>query len=185
MNDVLPREDFYVAVTDSQKLDVNGLAPMVAPIAKGGVELYDPGGVTTTDPTWAEAVAGEAVLLLGYPKTTGELTASVGRVLTDGEAERVVAMLAELGDPEGTIPYDAAVEVIIEGEATAGMSGGPVVDRDGRLVGVLVRATDGQGATRYVRAVRMSWVVHRLVAAFDGLSPTDQEAIGGYLEPRD
>lgn len=65
------------------------------------------------------------------------------------------------------------------------MSGGPVVDRDGRLLGVLVRASDGLGVTQYVRAVRMSWVAHRLAIAFDSLSPTEQEAIGRYLEPMD
>ena len=59
LQDVLPREDFYVAVTDSQRLDVSGLPPMVEPITKDEVPLYDPAGVTKTDPTWADAVAGE------------------------------------------------------------------------------------------------------------------------------
>jgi hypothetical protein len=185
LQDVLPREDFYVAVTDSQKLDVSGLPPMVEPITRDRVPLYDPQGVTTTAPTWADAVAGENVLLLGYPQATGELTASVGRVLTDNEAEQAVTRLAELNDPEGSIAYDADVELFIEGESVAGMSGGGVMDRDGRLVGILVRATDMHDGVQYVRAVRMSWIVLRLAVVFDGLNPTDQQAIREYLEPMD
>ena len=185
LQDVLPREDFYVAVTDSQKLDVSGLPPMVEPIIKDEVPLYDPASVTTTDPTWADAVAGELVLLFGYPQATGELTASVGRVLTDNEAEQAVTRLAELNDPEGSVAYDADVEFFIHGESVAGMSGGAVVDGDGRLIGVLVRATFVHEGVQYVRAVRMSWVALRLAAAFDDLSPADQEAIRGYLEPMD
>lgn len=53
------------------------------------------------------------------------------------------------------IPSEAAAEVIIDGATTAGMTGGPVVDCDGRLISVLVRASDGQAATSYVRAVSM------------------------------
>ncbi len=183
--DVLPREDFYIAVTDSQKLDVTGLPPMVEPIVKADLTIYDPAEVTTSDPTWVNAVGGELVLLLGYPDDTRELTASVGRVLSDDEAVRAVATLADLGDPEGSIPYDADAELIIQGESVVGMSGGAVVDRSGRLVGILVRATDVHNGVQYVRAVRMSYVVFRLAVAFDGLGLTEQQAIRGYLEPID
>jgi hypothetical protein len=185
LQDLLPREDFYVAVADSQKLDVSGLPPIVAPIILEEVPLYDPAGITTINPTWAEAIAGEFVLLLGYPQTTGELTASVGRVLSDNEAEQAISMLADLGDPEGAIPYDSDVEMIIRGEAIAGMSGGGAIDKEGRLVGILVRATYVHEGDQYVRAVRMSWVVARLAATFNELSLSDQEAIRGYLEPMD
>ena len=65
------------------------------------------------------------------------------------------------------------------------MSGGAVVDRSGRLVGILVRATDVHNGVQYVRAVRMSYVVFRLAVAFDGLGLTKQQAIRGYLEPID
>ena len=183
LHDVLPREDIYVAVADSQKLDVSGLPPIVEPLITADVPLYDPTGATTAEATWADAASGGLVLIVGYPNATGEPTASVGRVLTDAEAGQAITTLAELGDVEGTIDYDAEVEFIIEGRAVAGMSGGAAFDRDGRLVGVLVRATDEHDGVQYVRAVRMSWVIQRLQAAFDDLSPAAQSAIAGFLEP--
>lgn len=182
MQDVLPREDFYVAVTDSQKLDVGGLPPTPDPIVHAPVPLYDPRGTTLAVPTFADPRDGAVVLLLGYPNDTRELTAGVGRVLGDAEATQAVALLADLGDPEGSVPYDAEVEVLIEGAAAAGMSGGPVVDEDGRLAGVMVRATDDHDGVRYVRAVRMTYVASRLAAAFDALPAGSQRRVRGYLE---
>ena len=181
--DLWPLEDFYVAVVDSQKLDVTGFPPVVERIVRADLAIYDPAAVTTSDPTWVNAVGGQLVLLLGYPNSTGELTASVGRVLSDDEAVRAVAELADLGDPEGSIPYNADVELLIHGGSVVGMSGGAVVDRSGRLVGILVRATDVHNGVQYVRAVRMSYVVFRLAVAFDELGLTEQRAIRGYLEP--
>jgi hypothetical protein len=183
MRNVLPREDFYIAVTDSQKLDVSGLPPPVEPIIKEDVPLYDPAATTTTVPTWADAAGGDLLLLLGYPHETGVLTASVGRVLSHDEATQAVATLADLGDEEGSIPYDAEVEMIIQGESVAGMSGSPAVDGDGRLAGILVRGTDVHDGVQYVRVVRMSYIVSRLTAALEGLDSTTRQAIQGYLEP--
>ena len=183
MQRLLPREDFYIAVTDSQKLDVSGLPRLVEPIIKEEVPLYDPAATTTTVPTWADAAGGDLLLLLGYPNEAGVLTASVGRVLSHDEATQAVATLADLGDEEGNIPYDAEVEMITQGEAVAGMSGGPAVDEDGRLVGIVVRATEAYDGLQYVRAVRMSYVVSRLTAGLEGLDSKTRQAIQGYLEP--
>ena len=83
---------------------------------------------------------------------------------------------------EGAIAYDAEVEVIIEGAAAAGMSGGPVVDADGRLVGVLVRASGELDGFQYVRAVRMTHIASELTAAFGSLPVAARERIGGFLE---
>jgi hypothetical protein len=183
MQDVLPREDFYVAATDSQKLDPTALPyPVPTPIVQGEVPLYDPFSTTLSDQTYAPATAGNMVLLLGFPNETGELSAAVGRVLTDDEAREVVEDLAAAGDPEGGIAYDAEVEIVIEGAAAAGMSGGPVVDEDGRLVAVMVRASGDLDGFQYVRAVRMTHIAAELSTAFDGLPAAEQEALEGYLE---
>ena len=182
MQDVLPREDFYLAVTDTQKLDVSGPIPTPDPIVFGDVSVYDPLGVTLADPTYAAAEPGALVLLLGYPNEGRELAGSVGRILDDEEATAAVAELGRAGDPEGAVAYDPEAEFVIEGAAVAGMSGGPVVDDQGRLIGMLVRASDVHDGVQYVRAVRMAYVVDRLAAALDALDPEARAAVAGYLE---
>ena len=183
MQDVLPREDFYVAATDSQKHDPAALPqPMPSPIIPGDVPLYDPESATLAAQTFAPVPPEAKVLLLGFPNESGELSASVGRVLPDDEAEQAIANLAAVGDPEGAIAYDAEVEVVIEGAAVAGMSGGPVVDTHGRLVAVLVRASGNLEGSQYVRAVRMTYVSSEVAAAFEALPAAAQDGIRGYLE---
>ncbi len=183
MQDVLPGEDFYIGVTDSQKYDVSGPVPQPEPIVHGPVPIYDPSEATSTAPTFAEAEAGALVLLLGFPNETRELTAAVGRVMTEREASAAVVELGGRDDPEGRIPHDADVEMFIEGAALAGMSGGPVVDQEGRIVGVMVRATDEHNGVQYVRAVRLTHVISQLDDALEVLPPERQSAIMGYLEP--
>ncbi len=182
MRDVLPREDAYVAVTDPQKLDVSGLPPVPEPITQGPVPLHDPTQVTLSQPTFDSARPGELALMLGYANETGMLTGSIGRILSDAEAAAAVATLADLGDAEGAIAYDAEAEIVIEGAAAPGMSGGPVVDGEGRLIAVLVRASDDHDGVRFARAVRMDYVATSVEAAFDALTPEQQRAVEGYLE---
>jgi hypothetical protein len=182
MQDVLPAEDFYVGVADSQKISYDGPVATPEPVVLAPVPLYDPGGVTTSAPTWAAAVPGDLVLLLGFPNATGELTASIGRVLGDDEAADAVSRLADLGDVEGTIPYDAGVEIILEAAAAPGMSGGPVVDESGRMIGVMVRASDTHDGTQYVRAVRMSHITAELAAAVAALPQDARRAVASFLE---
>ncbi len=182
MQDVLPLEDFYIGVVDLQKIPVEGPVPVPEPIQRGQVPVYDPAGITVADSTWSTAAPGDLVLMLGYPNATGELTMSVGRVLDDDEAAAAVDHLAELGDVEGTVAFDPGVEMFIEGAAEAGMSGGPVVDAGGSLVGILVRATDEHDGVQYVRAVQMSYVAARLEAALLGLSEDERRSVDDFLE---
>lgn len=183
MQDLLPREDFYVAATDSQKLDPTALPyPVPTPIVHDDVLVHDPLSTTLADETFAPATPGNLVLLLGFPNETGELSAAVGRVLRDDGALEAIADLAAAGDPEGDIAYDAEVEIIIRGAATAGMSGGPVVDVDGRLVAVLVRASGEIDGSQYVRAVRMTHIVAELEAALREAPPATKNGVRGYLE---
>ena len=87
-------------------------------------KVHDPDSITLDAETYAPATPGDLVLLLGFPNETGALSVAVGRTLTDVEARQAIEDLAAAGDPEGGIAYDAAVEVVIEGAAAAGMSGG-------------------------------------------------------------
>ena len=183
--DILPRHDFFVAVVDDQKIDVSPLVGMPELLRNEPPALFDPAGLAMGTPTYAAAEPGELVMMIGFPGSgtlAGQLAASVGRVLDDDEAEQAIVDLAAAGDVEGDIAYDAEVEMLVEGEALGGMSGSGVFDTAGRLVGVLVRASDPLEGTRYIRAVRMTFIASELEGAFADLPPIDQEAVAPYVE---
>ncbi|NIM45818.1 MAG: hypothetical protein GTN80_08890 [Nitrososphaeria archaeon] len=69
--------------------------------------------------------------------------------LSDTEAEDTIKELSALGDEEGGIAYDPEAEMIIEGHAVVGMSGGGVYDRAGKQVGILVRASNEYDGSTY------------------------------------
>jgi hypothetical protein len=108
----------------------------------------------------------------------------VARVLDDAEVETALAALAAAGDEEGGIAYDPEAEMILEGHALVGMSGGGVFDEQGLQVGVMVRASTAEIGVQYVRAVRMSWVTARLEAAMAAAPPALAAAVAPYLEAR-
>jgi hypothetical protein len=110
------------------------------------------------------------------------LTASIGRVLSDSEAEAAIEELAALGDEEGGIAYVPEAEMIIEGHSVVGMSGGGVFDRSGSLVGILERASYEYEGKQYVRVVRMTYVVARINSAFEALSDSERAVVSPYLE---
>lgn len=182
---ILPRHDFFVGVIDSQKVVMEPLPGTPAPLRHESPVIFDPSDLTTVAPTYADVDPGDAVVLMGYPlegDLAGMLAASIGRVLSDTEAEDVIEELAVVGDEEGGIAYDPEVEMIIEGHAVLGMSGGGVYDRDGRQVGILVRASGEYDGKQYVRAVRMTFVVTSLMSAYDALSDTGRATVNPYLE---
>ena len=133
LRDILPRHDFFVGVIDSQKVVMEPLPGEPAPLRHEPPVIFDPSNLTTVTPTYADANPGDAVILIGYPQAgdlAGMLAASIGRVLSDTEAEEAIKELAALGDEEGGIAYDPEVEMIIEGHSVVGMSGGGVYDQD-------------------------------------------------------
>lgn len=185
LRDILPVHDFYVGVIDNQKHTIDLVAPAVDPLQDAAPDVYDPDAHTTTAPTYTSVDPDDLVLLMGYPKAapfSGVQTANVGRVLSDAAASAAIVDLADAGDVEGDIAYNAEVEMIIMGHALGGMSGGGVFDEDGILVGIIVRASDERGGVQYVRAVRMTYVVGKLLAAFDALPADEKEAVRPYLE---
>jgi len=183
--DILPRHDFFVGVIDSQKVVMEPLPGEPAPLRHEPPVILDPSDLTTVAPTYADVNPGDAVVLIGYPQAdhlAGMLAASIGRVLSDPEAEDTIKELAALGDEEGGIAYDPEAEMVIEGHSVVGMSGGGVYDRAGKQVGILVRASNEYDGKQYVRAVRMTFVVARLLSAYEALSDTERAAVSPYLE---
>lgn len=182
--DLLPRHDFHFAVVDSQLLPVFPLG-LGEPLNDEPPAMYDPAGITTSSVTFTDAAADDLVIIVGFPSGGGffgAMAASVGRVLSGDEAEQAIEFLATAGDEEGGIAYDAEAEIMIEGHALPGMSGGGVFDRDGLQVGVIVRASDPIDGLQYVRAVRMVFAVGRLNAALENLDQAQRERIQPYIE---
>jgi hypothetical protein len=185
LRNILPRNDFFLGVIDSQKVVMEPFPSEPAPLKHKSPVIFDPSNLTTIAPTYADADPGDTVILMGYPQVgdlAGMLSASIGRVLNDREAEKAIKELAMLGDEEGSIAYDSEVEKIVEGHAVIGMSGGGVYDQEGRQVGILVRASNEYGDKQYVRFVRMTYVVSRLKSAFESLSSTKRDIVRQYLE---
>ncbi len=185
LRDILPRHDFFVGVIDSQKVVMEPLPGEPAPLRHEPPVILDPSDLTTVAPTYADVNPGDAVVLIGYPQKdnlAGIPAASIGRVLSDPEAGDTIKELAALGDEEGGIAYDPEAEMLIEGHSVVGMSGGGVYDRAGKQVGILVRASNEYDGKQYVRAVRMTFVVARLLSAYEALSDTERAAVSPYLE---
>jgi len=185
LRDIFPRHDFFVGVIDSQKVVMEPLPGTPAPLNDEPPVIFDPLDLTTVAPTAADVNPGDSVIMMGYPREgdyAGMLTASIGRVLSDSEAEAAIEELAALGDEEGGIAYVPEVEMIVEGHSVVGMSGGGVFDRAGSLVGIMERASYEYDGKQYVRVVRMTYVVSSINSAYDALSDSERAIVSPYLE---
>jgi hypothetical protein len=185
LRDILPRNDFFVGVIDSQKVVMEPFPNAPEPLKHESPTIFDPIDLTSTAPTYVSVTSGESVIMMGYPQSEefgGELAACVGRVLSDAEADEAIKMLSEHDDEEGGIAYDEEVEMIMEGFAVVGMSGGGVYNQEGKQVGILTRASNEYDGKQYVRAVRMTFVVDNLMSAYEKLSDLDKSIISQYLE---
>jgi hypothetical protein len=184
--DIPPRNDAFVALIDRSRIvEESPKDPSPPRRTPGLVPLHDPADLTRAAPFWADAVPGEAVLLAGYPHGEEHPLGAVAfaRALSDDEARAAIEALAAAGDGEGDIPYDPEAEWIFEGTAVAGMSGGGAFDAEGRVVGILVRASDPEGALRYVRAVRASFVASQMRRTFAALPAGERAEIAPFLDP--
>ncbi|WP_236517615.1 trypsin-like peptidase domain-containing protein [Sandaracinus amylolyticus] len=180
---ILPRHDLFVGLVDGHRAQDDLLAPMPPTFAeRSALAIHDPGGLADDERSFVDATPGSLVMLIGYPQAGPEGGAfSIGRVLDDDDARAAIEWLADQGDEEGDIAYEPEVEAIVEGHAVAGMSGGGAFDRDGRLVGVLVRASDPEAERQYVRVVRMRYVASSITRARAALDDAARTAIDGLL----
>lgn len=176
-----PEHDFYVAMVDGQEVEAPS---MLAPFDGEPLDIRDPHALTLHSSTAAQAVEGEMILMMGYPKT-GQfkvpLAASVGRVMADEEVERV----RELQRAASDVPlpaYDPAVEFYVEGRGLPGMSGGGAYNAAGQQVGILVRAgVVPEEDLDYVRVVRIEYVLDELGRSFDEAPLDVQDALDPFL----
>jgi hypothetical protein len=153
---LLGADDFALAAIGGEPLDPGtaGLGAAVpAAVTGGALALEDPRRLAAARAPFVDVRPGAAVLVLGFADAEGgELVASVGPVLADEDARRLLAGA-----------YDPRTELAIEGRVLPGMQGGGVFDEGGRIVGIAARAPAG-GATA-VRAVRATSIAARLSAA--------------------
>ncbi|MEZ4444837.1 MAG: trypsin-like peptidase domain-containing protein [Polyangiaceae bacterium] len=184
LRDITPRHDFYVAAIDGQRVVTNDthLGVLPQPLTATPPAVFDPKG-HLAEPH-ADASPGDRVLMVGVPMqgpTAGRPTASVGLVLDEAGVSAAMAELRGDGDEEGNLAHDPEVEHIVRGSAIAGMSGGGVFDAQGRLVGVLVRASTETKPPGYVRFVRLTTIARALDEAVTAADERTRTAIAPYL----
>jgi S1-C subfamily serine protease len=104
--------------------------------------------VLPLDRTGRGAVAGQPVVVLGYPAGLEALLAKadaavVQEILSEGEAtvERVTQALSRRGlirpsSTQGHIGDVTKTDVVFDAPTTQGGSGGPVLNRDGKVIAV-------------------------------------------------
>jgi len=182
LSNIEPRHDFVISALSGRINRITGHLGMMPPrdIPPDPVRPRDPAALLGTGEHTAAPVVGALVLTLGYPKSMGrQLAFSVGPVLADDVAASVIAR-AEPG--EAAIPYDPEIEFLVASQLSEGNSGGGVFDREGRFLGVMVRAsvTPVDGA-HFVRVVRASAIERAFEAALAAASESDRAAISPYI----
>jgi len=187
---VRPRHDAFIGLTDRTRITYDdGPFPESPDRVAGLVPLYDPRDHTRTDPLIAQPAANDAVILVGHPQDTTMFphgAFATGNVLSDADATAAIATLAAAGDEEGSIPYDAEAELLVVGDAVAGMSGGGAFALDGTWLGVMVRASDAQpafGNLRIVRVVRATYLAAEVQHAYAALPVSQRISFAPYLDP--
>lgn len=178
--DILPRHDLAVGLVDDRLHD-QSLLGASGELNLASPALYDPYGDTATTPGWGEPKPGDSLMIVGKPAEARGLHLSLGLVLSDAQAEEAIEHLALLGDEEGEIAYDSEAEMLLVAEVLPGMSGSGLFDRDGRLCGILVRGSEADPKRQIARAVRMSYLVRRMQAAFESLDESEKAEFIPFL----
>tara|TARA_R110000868_G_scaffold131361_3_gene341396 strand:+ start:2388 stop:3458 length:1071 start_codon:yes stop_codon:yes gene_type:complete len=179
-----PAFDFYIGIMDNQRIQDNGLAiyPQKVIMAQA-LELYDPENRTLDSQTWNKTESMDTILAIGYPQDrlnypNGAI--STGKVLSESEALSAIAILKNLGDEEGNIPYNHQVEFIAKAKALPGMSGGGVFNAKGQLLGIMVRATKVNNQY-LIRVIRITYIKQKLTSFYHSLSLSDQQKIRPFI----
>ncbi len=124
--------------------------------------------VLELDRTGRSAVAGRAVLLLGYPtgiealvaradpKTVQELVAAATPDLNRLAEELARRDLIRPITTRGFIGDVQPHQIIFDAQTTIGGSGGPLLDLEGRVVGVNFAVLRGFGGSNFAVPIRLA-----------------------------
>jgi hypothetical protein len=193
MQYILPENDFFIAVLDSQEYDYEQIINSIS-LNMEAPEIYDPGNFLSSETLLDSPKDGELVLLLGYPRigqNAGRISASIAKVKSDDEANSIISSLRNAGDLEGSIWYTPASEFIVEGNfpdliindlVIEGMSGSGVFNQEGRLLGIVVRVTEVDIGAQYARIVRLPYIIGKMKDALKKLIPEEKNIIINYLD---
>ncbi|MGE0021122.1 MAG: hypothetical protein AB7S72_15725 [Draconibacterium sp.] len=182
---LLPSEDFYLGIVDNQRVE-QGQFPQYPELVDTKVPLlmYDPSNRTKFVQTWNTPIEGEVAMLVGYPQDEENYpngAVATGIILSDEEANTVIAELKAAGDSEGDIPYNSSVEFFVQAQGLAGMSGGGAFNASGQLLGIMVRASDKENAPKIIRIVRITHIKSKLSDFYNGLSQTEKNKLIPYI----
>lgn len=105
----------------------------------------------------------DKVVLAGFAGGAKSITIFNGIVLSEKEAEAVISQNVAQSN---VIPdYNPDVEFLVKGHSEKGMSGGPVFNLSGQLLGVIVRVGQLNETENYVRVVKLDYVLKKLQQA--------------------
>ena len=179
-----PAFDFYIGILDNQRIEDNGFAVYHSKVQmEQALELYDPVKRTLDSQTWDTAESLDTILAIGYPQDKLNFpngAISTGLVLSESEVLSTIAILKNLGDEEGNIPYNHNVEFMAKAKALPGMSGGGVFNSKGQLLGIMVRATN-LDTQPLIRVVRITYIKEKLTSFYHSLSPSNQHLIRPFI----
>lgn len=182
---LLPEEDFYIGIIDNQKTKDGlfatypGLVQTESPLT-----MYDPYNRTKEIKTWNEAIADEYAILVGYPQDVESYPNGAvlySKILTDTESEQAINELKNAGDAEGNINYNNEVEFFVYGKGLAGMSGGGVFNSQGQCLGIMVRASNTNGALEIIRVIRIAFIRNKLIQFYQSLPETAKSKFIPFL----
>jgi hypothetical protein len=114
---ILITEDFYLGIIDNQRV-TQGVFPQYPNLAQTDIplQIYDPFNRSTADQTWNHPVEGENAIMVGYPQNVQSYpngAVSIGKILSDAEAEAILSELKNSGDDEGSVPYQSNAEFFV------------------------------------------------------------------------
>jgi len=182
---IVPEEDFYIGIIDNQKTK-DGLFSIYPEMVQTHTPLtmYDPNNRTKEIKTWNEAIADEYAILVGYPQDVESYPNGAvlySKILTDTESEQAINELKNAGDAEGNINYNNEVEFFVYGKGLAGMSGGGVFNSQGQCLGIMVRASNTNGAPEIIRVIRIAFIRNKLIQFYQSLPETAKSKFIPFL----